>query len=58
MRGILNCTLEHTPYARKRRKAPGAQKDELEQEMSTSLGQALEATVCMVNFPDLHSKID
>jgi len=56
MRGILNCTLEHTPYARKRRKAPGAQKDELEQEMSTSLGQALEATVCMHLYPK--SQID
>ena len=49
MRGILNCTLEHTPYAKQHRKAPEAQKDDLEEEMSLSLGQALEATVCMVN---------
>ena len=50
MRGILNCTLEHTPYAKQHRKAPEAQKDDLEEEMSLSLGQALEATVCMVNY--------
>ena len=50
MHGILNCTLEHTPYARERRKAPGSQKDDHEQEMSQSLGQALEASVCMVNI--------
>ena len=50
MRGILNCTLEHTPYAKERRKAPGSQKDDLEAEMSNAIGQALEATVCMVSF--------
>ena len=52
MRGILNCTLEHTPYAKERRKAPGSQKDDLEAEMSNAIGQALEATVCMVSFFD------
>jgi len=56
MRGILNCTLEHTPYAKQRRKAPGAQRDDFEEEMSTSLGQALEATVCMHLYPK--SQID
>jgi len=56
MRGILNCTLEHTPYAKERRKAPGSQKDDLEAEMSNAIGQALEATVCMHLYPK--SQID
>ena len=57
MRGILNCTLEHTPYAKERRKAPGSQKDDLEAEMSNAIGQALEATVCMVSFFDTKIKV-
>lgn len=54
MRGILNCTLEHAPYAQSRRKPPsssssGAPNQDLnEEEMSVSLGKAIEATVCMV----------
>ena len=49
IRGILNCTLEHTPYARTLRRPPGNQNQE-QDDMSNSLGQALEATVCMVNW--------
>ena len=50
MRGILNCTLEQTPYARVVRSPPmSAQNPDAEEDMSISLGQALEATVCMVN---------
>ena len=47
MRGILNCTVDHTAFAQKRRRPPGSQ-DSTEEDMSVSLGQALEATVCMV----------
>ena len=48
MKGILNCVVDHTAFAQKRRKPPGSQ-DSSEEDMSISLAQALEATVCMVS---------
>ena len=52
MKGILNCTFEHTPYAKRVRKAPGINNTDggEEEELSILLGQALEATVCMVRI--------
>ena len=52
MKGILNCTFEHTPYAKSVRKAPGIMNSDggEAEELSILLGQALEATVCMVKF--------
>merc|ERR1711893_468629 len=53
----MNCTLEHTPYAKSQRKAPGIHNsDGSEEELSIMLGQALEATVCMHLYPK--SQID
>ena len=51
MKGILNCTFEHTPYAKSVRKAPGIMNSDggEAEELSILLGQALEATVCMVS---------
>jgi hypothetical protein len=49
MRGILNCTFERTPFATSKRRGPGPQSHaQDEEEMSSAIGQALEATVCMV----------
>ena len=51
MKGILNCFFERTPFARKKRRAPGPQgQDGEEDEVSKNLSEALEATVCMVCF--------
>ena len=52
MKGILNCTFEHTPYAKSVRKAPGIMNSDggEAEELSILLGQALEATVCMVSY--------
>ena len=52
MKGILNCTFEHTPYAKSVRKAPGIMNSDggEAEELSILLGQALEATVCMISF--------
>merc|ERR1711860_402527 len=52
MKGILNCTFEHTPYAKSVRKAPGIMNSDggEAEELSILLGQALEATVCMVSL--------
>ena len=50
MKGILNCTLERTPFARTRRQASGPQNlDADEEEVSKTLSEALQATVCMVS---------
>ena len=50
MKGILNCTIERTPFSGSKRKAPGSRGDLEEDEMSKLLSEALEATVCMVSF--------
>ena len=51
MKGILNCFFERTPFARKKRRAPGPQgQDGEEDEVSKNLSEALEATVCMVRI--------
>ena len=50
MKGILNCTIERTPFAGSKRKAPGSRGDLEEDEMSKTLSEALQATVCMVRF--------
>ena len=50
MKGILNCTIERTPFAGFKRKAPGSRGDLEEDEMSKTLSDALKATVCMVRF--------
>jgi len=50
MRGILNCTFERAPFASHQRRPQGPQnQDPEEDEVSMALGQALEATVCMVS---------
>ena len=49
MRGIMNCVLECAPYSKAKRKAPNST-EQSEEEMSISIGQALEATVCMVKI--------
>ena len=50
MKGILNCTFERTPFARTRRQAYGPQNlDADEEEVSKTLSEALQATVCMVS---------
>ena len=50
MKGILNCTIERTPFAGSKRKAPGSRGDLEEDEMSKTLSEALQATVCMVSI--------
>ena len=53
MKGILNCTFERTPFARTRRQASGPQNlDADEEEVSKTLSEALQATVCMVSQID------
>jgi len=56
MKGILNCTIERTPFSGSKRKAPGSRGDLEEDEMSKLLSEALEATVCMHLYPK--SQID
>ena len=57
MKGILNCTFERTPFARTRRQASGPQNlDADEEEVSKTLSEALQATVCMHLYPK--SQID
>ena len=47
MKGLLSCTFERTAFAKRTRKGYGPSNQE-EQELSAMIGQALEATVCMV----------
>ena len=57
MKGILNCTFERTPFARTKRQASGPQNlDADEEEVSKTLSEALQATVCMHLYPK--SQID